>query len=361
MFFLEINKTMIDLCISNPLECQNNSTCVFNMALNKSYCQCTECYHGELCENITFLASNFDIKYVFVIIHVVGLVISIINNGLIFELLICCKRIRHTNCGIYLFCYSICSLVSQTLLAISQIVPYYSNSLEFNGRQREILDCVVYKVGYNMFVYICIWFNAIIAFERGLIICSNGRMNNNRWRPFITVLIVSLIAGGSVTPLIWYNCQWNNSVPFLRTYRIFVIWFYIVVGLTIYVLATLLLLISFERRIGRYGMENGSCIKTYCKLLKTHLFIFIPPIVYIIGYVPYSIVINTGEGGKWYYYCGISNAEFITRILIETLTFVPVIITWLLFVYPSKVYMTEFYLKTWSGQWVAAIYFIFVK
>lgn len=352
---------MVDLCTLNPLECKNNGTCVVDILLNKSYCQCSQCYGGDLCENTIFLARNFDISYVFVIMYIVELIISVINNGLIFELIICCKRIRHTNCGIYLFCYSICSLISNTLLAVSQIVPYYSNSIIFNGQQRKTLDCVVTKVGYNMFVYICIWFNAIIAFERGLIIWFNGRMNNNRRRPFIIVSIVFLIAGGSVTPLIWYNCDWNKNLPALVTYRIFVIWFYIVVGLTIYVLATLLVLISFGRRVRRYGMENGSWIKTYLKLLKTHLFIFIPPIAYIIGYVPYTIVINTRKDGQWYYYCGISNANFIIRILIESLTSVPVIITWLLFVYPSKAYMTEFYLNTWSGQCLANIYLIFAK
>jgi len=37
------------------------------------------------------------------------------------------------------------------------------------------------------------------------------------------------------------------------------------------------------------------------------------------------------------------------------LTSAPFVVTWLLFVYPSKVYITEFYLNTWSGQRLAEI------
>lgn len=47
------------------------------------------------------------------------------------------------------------------------------------------------------------------------------------------------------------------------------------------------------------------------------------------------------------------------QILIELFPTVPTVITWLLFVYPSRVYMTEFYLNTWSGQHLAKILLFF--
>jgi hypothetical protein len=106
-------------------------------------------------------------------------------------------------------------------------------------------------------------------------------------------------------------------------------------------------------------MENGSYIITYLKLLKSHLFIFVPPIAYVISEIPYTIVVNTEKPGDEYFRCGISTLEFIVKVLIEALTGVPVVITWLLFVYPSKVYMTEFYLNTWSGQRLANILIFF--
>jgi hypothetical protein len=63
-------------------------------------------------------------------------------------------------------------------------------------------------------------------------------------------------------------------------------------GITIYVLATLLVLITFARRIRQYSTENGLFIKTYLKLLYRHLFIFIPPVAYMISNIPYTILTN---------------------------------------------------------------------
>jgi hypothetical protein len=209
-----------------------------------------------------------------------------------------------------------------------------------------------------MFVYLCIWFSACVAFERGLVICFNGKMNASRWRSFLTTIVIFVIAGGSATPMLVYNCDCDN-VPNLQIARGFFIWFYIIAGITIYVLATLLVVISFARRIHQYGMENGSCIKTFFKLLYTHLFIFVPPFAYAVSYIPYAIVINNKNSKHSYFQCGISTGEYIIKVLIETLTGVPAVITWLLFVYPSKVYMTEFYLNTWSGQRLAQILILF--
>ncbi len=106
-------------------------------------------------------------------------------------------------------------------------------------------------------------------------------------------------------------------------------------------------------------MENGSRIKTFLKLLYTHLFIFVPPIAYAISQIPYTIVYHTKNPKHSYIECDMPTGEYIIKVLIEVLTGVPVVLTWLLFVYPSRVYMTEFYLNTRSGQCLAKILLLF--
>ncbi len=350
---------MVDSCDLNPLKCLNNGKCAVNISSNTTYCQCDPCYEGILCGSHLAAETQFDSTYPFVILSFIGLGLSVLNNGLIFELFICCKRIRRTNCGIYLLVYSILSLISSILLVALEVQTYYPNSLKNNPEQNQIFYCYVGKIGYNMFIYLCIWFNAFIAFERGLIIRFDFKMNANRWRSIVTSLIMFIIAGGSAAPLLWCKCEWDN-IPPLQTLHVFFVWFYIVTGLVIYLVATLLVLISFARRIRRYGMrKNVSYIKTFLKLLYTHLFIFIPPIAYIISEIPYTIVVNTESPGNEYFQCGISTGEFVVKVLIDGLTGLPVVITWLLFVYPSKVYMTEFYLNTWSGRSLANILLLF--
>jgi hypothetical protein len=345
---------MADLCQLEPLKCLNNGHCVVNISLNTTYCQCDPCHEGINCQLDVWKQTQFDTTYVYLIVYIIGLCFSVLNNSLCLELFIGCKRIRRTNCGVYLIVYCILSLISNILLVADEAVQYYPNQLMNDQTQYGIFHCYVSKIGYNMFIYLCIWFSSCVAFERGLVICFKRTMNASPWRSLVTTIVVLATAGGSATPLLLYKCDWDNT-PGLQTARGFFIWFYLVTGITIYLLATLLVLISFVRRIHHYGTEHGSYIKTFRKLLYRHLFIFVPPIAYGIGYIIYTIVYQTRNPDHSYFQCGISTGEYIVKVLVETLQGVPFAITWLLFVYPSKVYLAEFYLNTWSGKRVVAI------
>jgi hypothetical protein len=263
---------MVDSCHLNPLKCLNNGKCVENISLNTTYCQCASCYQGISCEAVVWGQRQFDNTYVFLIIYIIGFCLSILNNGLVLELFIRCRRIRNTNCGIYLMVYSILSLVSIILLLVHEAVIYYLDHLT-NTNQLRVFRCYVAKIGYNTLIHLCIMFSSCIAFERGLIICFQGKMNASRWRSYVATIVLFGIAAGSTIPMLVYKCEWGN-IPNLQIARDFITESYIPVFIAVYLLATLLVLISFARRIRRYGMENGSHIKTFLKLLYTHLFIW---------------------------------------------------------------------------------------
>jgi hypothetical protein len=116
-------------------------------------------------------------------------------------------------------------------------------------------------------------------------------MHACRWRLYVAIIVVFGIAVASATPLFVYKCAWHY-MPNLHIVRSFFSWFYITGGIVVYVMATLLILISFARR---YGIENGSYIKTFLKLLYTHLFIFIPPMAYGISHIPYIVAYHTRD------------------------------------------------------------------
>jgi hypothetical protein len=340
---------MVDLNHSNPLKCLNNGQYVVNISLNLTYCQCDPCHEGIFCETEVWEQTQFDTTYVHLIIYIIELCLSILNNILSLELFIRCKRIRRTNDGIYLIIYSILSLLSSILLVADGAVEYYSTQLINSGTQYKALDCYLGKIGYNTLVYLCIWFSSCVALEHGLVIYGDRKIKTNRCRFWVTIIVIFAVAVGSATPFLIFKCNWDN-MPNLQTARAFFIWFYFSVGVTIYVLATLLVLIGFTGHIRRYGMENNSCIQTFVKLLYMHLFIFIPPIAYVVSYIPYTIVENTVTSDHSYFQCGISTGEYVIKVLIEALQGVPFVITWLLFIFPSKVYLAEFYLSTWSGK-----------
>ncbi|CAM4918625.1 unnamed protein product [Rotaria socialis] len=350
---------MVDVCNTNTLNCLNNGQCAVDTILNTTYCECASCYGGSVCEHTISSQSQIDTIYVYLIVSIIGLFVSLLNNILGLELFIGCSRVRRTNCGIYLIVYSIVSILSSILFAVNQSVKYYLDKIPKSDLSHyPAYQCYFAKIGYNTLVYVCIWLSACIAVERGLIVSWNSKTNATRWRSICTIIFLSAVACGSITPMIIYKCDWDN-IPSLQTMRLILVWFSTVAGLSTYVLAILLILISFARRIRRYGTENGSFIKTYLKLFYSHLFIFIPPIAYAVGYIPYTIVNNTQDTNQLYFQCGISMVEFIVKVLIESLQGVPPVLTWLLFIYPSKVYMTEYYMNTWSGQRLARIVMFF--
>ncbi len=348
---------MVDLCHSSP--CLNNGKCVVNISQNDT-CQCNQCYSGTFCEHYIKEQQMPNNQYVLSIIFLFGLGLSLLNNGLTFELCICSKRIRRGNCGIYLIIYSIIAIVSNVLIAVQSVVRYYPNQLHKNEQAFDTFLCVFYRIGYKMFSYLCVLFSTAIAFERGLIIWRDEKTNGSRWRSFIITIIMFVIAGSSAAPFIVHKCKWFKMKSLGILNEVF-LWFYMVAGIGVYLVVTLFVLISFTRRIHRYGTENGSFIKTFLNLLRTHLFIFIPPIVTVVSSIPYPIAKALITHGHSYFECGISTGEYIVRVAIYALQGVPTIITWLLFVYPSRIYMNEFYLNTWSGRRVANIYLMFFK
>jgi hypothetical protein len=129
---------MVDFCHLNPLKCLNNGKCVVNISLNTTYCQCDSCHTGILCE-VDMPHTQFDETYVYLIIYIIELCLSILNNGLVLELFIRCERIRNTNCGIYLMIYSIVSLVSIILLLVHETVKYYQNQPTYNYSNQYIV------------------------------------------------------------------------------------------------------------------------------------------------------------------------------------------------------------------------------
>ena len=84
-----------------------------------------------------------------------------------------------------------------------------------------------------------------------------------------------------------------------------------------------------------------------------------PPVVVVICITPFAIVNGMRENFSVYFPCDISTVKFIVKLVLQMMIGVPFVLTWLLFVYPSRVYMTEFYLNTWSGQVLATILLVF--
>ena len=199
------------------------------------------------------------------------------------------------------------------MLVVDQSVQYFKPYTFANNQQlSETFHCFLKKSGDQVTLFLCLSLSALVAFERGLIICFNFKMNATRWRSVVTLLFVfSFTAATSITMLI-YRYEWNvpHKTPKARiTSR----WFYTVAFLAglIYVLGTLLVLINFVLHIYHYGTAQESRKKIFFKLLRKHLFILIPPITYLLCIIPYQIWYPLRPSQQTYLHCGISTVEYI--------------------------------------------------
>ena len=348
----------MDLCHLNPLQCLNNGTCAMNYSLNMTYCLCDPCHVGKFCEEALIIQQQYDTTYVHLIVDIFALCISVLNNGMCLELFIKCKSIRYTNCGVYLIIYSILSLLASILLTADGVVSYDRSIFIGDTHARDTFHCVVGVVGYNASVFLCIWFSTAIQLERGLLLFRGASRNSTRRTSLIISTVLLVVVIGCSIPIVFYNCDWDH-VPHLNVARVVLTAFHTAVPIIIYVIASILSLLGFSNRIRTYGMERRSYIVTFGRLLYSHYFIFIPPLVYFTCYIPFNAVLLFRKSGTNYYLCGISLSEYITKILLQTLTDIQFMITWLLFVCPSRIYRTEFYMNTWCGQWTAYISLLF--
>ena len=116
--------------------CQNNGQYAVNISSNTTYCQCDECHYGVLCEKNVWREAQFDTYYPRFIASIVELCFTILNNALVFELFIRCPRIRSTNWGVYLFVYSILSLLGYIFLVIASALKYYRPKQLFDNYYR---------------------------------------------------------------------------------------------------------------------------------------------------------------------------------------------------------------------------------
>lgn len=349
---------MADLCRLNRSDCLRMGRCLMNDSLNTTYCPCDECHIGSSCENRIWSQIQFDPNSMYLIIYIIIFVLSVLNNSLTLELFVRSKQLRCTNCGIYLIVYGVLSLVSSISLVISGTAGYRPDLLDATETTDQF-SCYFGEIGYNHLVYLCVWLSACVTLERGLSFLCGDRMDANRWQSFVALIIFVISAAGLIAPLFVNNCN-ENSEPQLKSVRPRFVWIYCAAAIVVYTLAAVLVVIGVTRPRRGYIMDKNLSVQTVFDVLEKQIFIFVPPIMYAICFLPCIILTYSRYSKVTHVGCGIFPVEYTVSVLIETLTYLPVTLTWLIFVYPSKPYMNEFYVKTWSGKCCLKIS-IFIK
>ena len=357
----------------NECKCLNNGQCMLNNETSNFSCVCSDCTGGEYCENIYYYvlylmsssmsidilleessSTRITLKILFISILSLLAALSFINNLLTFST--CFKRkIRITVCGLYIIVHSITSFIGIVFVEIIAVVTlFYNNELE----KHPLIYCTLLPTFQKLAYDICLWMSAFIAVERVFIQFGYYSIYRTRKYSFIVLIILfftlssgsGLYAIGRIaekSPVLSttsYVCTFHHfpSESVKIAYKVMGSMYpQVVIPLLLIFLSIVLTLTHIIRhKITLTDLERNSWQSLIMQQILKHKDFFISPLVIIICTLPEKILTNAATT-----YCVEKSMQrFYLRLHIafDFLLYVPLFLTFFIYIYPSNVYMKVF-------------------
>ncbi|CAF3945712.1 unnamed protein product [Adineta steineri] len=366
----DFNFTMQHNCFGES-NCENGAQCLQDNIIcpQTSICVCRKCYHGRKCQ---FNSRLFDISldaiigyYIRPYTHIklqpsiiqvsvtmttITIIISLINS-ILSLITFKDKELYKTGCGVYLFFSSIFTFFTTIILIfkfwiliITQIT--YTTNRSFLYFQCISLDFLL-RIGLNMNE----WLITCVAIERALTVIKGTRFDqkqNRRIAKYVIIILFIFITSTSIhDPInrnllsdgddnnddkrIWCIVSYSDR---LQIYNTFIYMFHFFVPFIFNILSAVIIIIMTTRQ--RTVVHSK---EPYKKLLreqiKQHIHLLISPFVLISLAIPRLIIFLVGRcvdsiGNPWLLLTG------------YFISFFPLIITFIIFVVPSKTYTKIF-------------------
>jgi hypothetical protein len=275
---------------------------------------------------------------------IVGLI-----NGILSAITFQNKRVRDVGCGLYLLGSSITTLLTTTmfglkfwLLIVAQMglienrlfLSFQCHSIDFLLRTGLIIDQ---------------WLNACVAIERATTVIKGTRFNKKKSKQaaklVIIIVLIVTIATGLDDPIsrrlideenedekrIWCIVSYSSS---LQTYNYVMHTFHFIAPFIFNFISAIILITKKSRQ--KSGIQNRENFKEILReQIREHKNLFIAPVILVILAVPRLIIsflskCMKSSGDSW---------VFLTGYFIS---FIPPMLTFVVFILPSKFYKKEF-------------------
>ena len=365
----EFNPTFAHNCfkLSN---CQNGGQCLQDdvHCPQTSRCICRECYYGSLCQ---FQSSLFDLSLDSIIgshiqpnrslnnqplIIKITLILIIILvsvgfiNGILSFFAFRSKETRQVGCGYYLLGSTVTTLLTSLILAVKITILLLSQMSIINNRQFLNIQC--YSIDYLLQVCLNLdkWLNACIAIERAANIMKGIHFDQNKSKfmakIMIAILIVLVTSSTIYDPIhrrivdddsndeqkrIWCIASYSSELLILNQ-LIHMIHFFTPFLMNIISVVIIIGLLAKQQQT----IENDqSDHQSLWIQIKKHRHLLIAPFVLVILSLPRLIISFVGgcmksESSPWLYLIG------------YLISFIPPMLTFIIFVLPSNLYKKEF-------------------
>jgi len=355
---------------SGQNECQHGARCLQNKVdcPTKSLCICPSCYYGQLCQfhtngfhssldgilgyhilpNVRFInqssivKTSFAVTIIFIIMGLIDVIFSLstFKN----------ETVRQYACGLYLLFSSITTLLTITLFGLKYFVLLLSQMNILLNEAFFLVQCRA----LDFLLQVCLgmdqWLNACVAIERTLMIIQGTKFNRNRSVKAVkfVVMILLIVTATSYVPDPIYRHtirEENDFDDIKRTWCIvnypasiriynYVIHIFHIIGPFLINLISVIILLKVKAQQQSILHPN----KTYKQLLIEQFqelkHLIIGPIVLVILTLPRLTIIFLSK-------CMQSSDDVWFYLMGYFVSFIPSILTSIIFILPSKFYKME--------------------
>jgi len=347
---------------SGRSECENDGQCFQDdrRCPTKSICLCKPCSYGNRCQHRTSgLGLSLDAILSYHIIIKISLILTIIFmlagliNGALSFMTFKNKSVCTVGCGLYLLSSSITTVILTVLFTLKFIIFILTQMTILTDILFIRIQCYSLEFLIRVCLYLDQWFNACVATERAITIIQSTRFSKSKSRTtakwMISFLIVVMIVTSIHDPIFRFVTIDDNENE--DEHRIKRIWCIVRYGSklqnynsiihTVHFLGPFLLnLISsivliIKRAHQQQDLHPDQPYRTIIRRqYQEHKQILIAPIILILLALPRLVLVYLrtcmqSENDAWLYLCG------------YFVSFIPPMLTFVIFILPSKVYKKE--------------------
>jgi hypothetical protein len=351
-------------------ECENDAECIQDDldCPKKSLCLCRPCFYGSLCQfrtrgfglsidailgyqilpNVTLNQQPFIIKMSLsftIIFMIIGLL-----DGIISLITFKNKSIREVGCGLYLLGSSITTLSTTIIFSLKFIILLLSQMNNLSNRLFLEIQCYSMDFLLQIFLSLDQWLNACVALERAITTIKGAGFvkKKSKQAAKLVILILLIVITGSFIhdPIYRHLIDEDNdfdddkriwcivSYPFgLQLFNNFVYSFHFFGPFIINLASSIILITKQSRRQARL-YPNQAYKEILRRQFLEHKHLLIGPIVSVVLALPRLIITFLSK-------CMKSANDSWLFLLAYFVSLIPPMLTFAMFILPSKFYMKE--------------------
>ncbi len=359
---------------SGKSECENSGQCLQDHpeCPTRSICMCLPCFHGTHCQfstsgiglsldailgyhiapHLNLIHQPFIIK-MSLALTIIFLVAGLIN-GILSIMTFRNKPVREVGCGLYLLGSSITTLLTMIMFGLKFLILLLAQMTIVSNRSFLSVQCYSIDIILRVCLHMDQWLNACVATERAYTTIKGAHFNKKKSKQtaknVIIILLIINIATSIHDPIsrrlideksnenddtmkrTWCIATYSSS---LQIYNSIINTLHFLGPFIINLISALILIIKKSRQ-----QANMHTRRPYRKILREqfqqHKHLLTAPIVLVILALPRLIITFVSK-------CTKSSDDawlFLTGYFIS---FIPPMLTFVVFILPSKFYTKEFH------------------